>query len=219
MFQSYSKVHLFLHCFFYTVLLRFIWFIITSNSLWWLEILPKCWGLSASVTFYIHVTCCFKCDISVYSVVNKGQVQKRRREKFPVDIPEEKSVPSKEKTVTMDIESSKNENTGGKSSSPPVEKPVVVPLQPAQTTEPNPVVPRESKSVRICEDPPVCIPDAPRSVPTSACQPYTFLLRCVNSAVFVIFLLLGFMRALAPRPALPALPLRNPLAQRNIFDI
>lgn len=142
------------------------------------------------------MTYCFKCDISVYPVVNKGQVQKRRREKFPVDIPEEKSAPSKEETVTMDIEPSKglSEKTEDKTSSPPVEKPVVVPLQPAQTTEPNPVVPRESKSVRICEDPPVCIPDAPRSVPTSACQPYSFLVRCVNFTVFVIFIFLGFMR-------------------------
>ncbi|XP_056625019.1 protein Spindly [Triplophysa dalaica] len=103
-------------------------------------------------------------------VVNKGQVQKRRREKFPVDNPEEKSTPSKEETVSMDIEPNKSlsENTGGKNISPPVEKPVVVPLQPAQTSEPNPVVPRESKSVRICEDPPVCIPDTPRS-PVSDC--------------------------------------------------
>lgn len=132
----------------------------------------------------------------MYPVVNKGQVQKRRREKFPVDIPEEKLAPSKEETVTMDIEPSKglSEKTEDKTSSPPVEKPVVVPLQPAQTTEPNPVVPRESKSVRICEDPPVCIPDAPRSVPTSACQPYSFLVRCVNFTVFVIFIFLGFMR-------------------------
>ncbi|KAI7801821.1 protein Spindly [Triplophysa rosa] len=104
-------------------------------------------------------------------VVNKGQVQKRRREKFPVDNTEEKSTSSKEETVTMDIEPSKSssENTEEKTLSPPVEKPVVVPLQPAQTTEPNPVVPRESKSVRICEDPPVCIPDAPRS-PVSDCN-------------------------------------------------
>lgn len=152
--------------------------------------------------------------------MNKGQVQKRRREKFPVDNPEEKSTPSKEETVSMDIEPNKSlsENTGEKNISPPVEKPVVVPLQPAHTTEPNPVVPRESKSVRICEDPPVCIPDTPRSVLASACQPYSFLVRCVNFTVFVIFLFLGLMRTLALRPSLP-LPLGNPVAQMNFFDI
>uniref|UniRef100_A0A8C1HRE7 Spindle apparatus coiled-coil protein 1 n=1 Tax=Cyprinus carpio carpio TaxID=630221 RepID=A0A8C1HRE7_CYPCA len=97
--------------------------------------------------------------------VNKAQVQKRRREKFPVAVPEEKSAPSKEETATMDTEPSKgsSENTEEKNISHPVEKPVVIPLQSAQPTEPNPVMSRENKSVRISEDPPVCIPDAPRS--------------------------------------------------------
>ncbi|XP_059371824.1 protein Spindly [Carassius carassius] len=94
--------------------------------------------------------------------VNKAQVQKRRREKFPVPVPEEKSASSKEETTTMDTEPSKgsSENTEEETLSHPVEKPVVIPLQSAQPPEPNP---RESKSVRICDDPPVCIPDAPRS--------------------------------------------------------
>lgn len=156
----------------------------------------------------------------MYSEVNKAQVQKRRREKFPVAVPEEKSAPSNENTATMDIEPSKglSENTEEKTLSHPIEKPVVIPLQSAQPTETNPVMSRESKSVRICEDPPVCIPDAPRSVPTSACQPFSLLLRCVNFTVFVIFLFLGLMRTFMPRP-LPALPLplRNPVAQRNLF--
>ncbi|CAM4615167.1 unnamed protein product [Leuciscus chuanchicus] len=97
--------------------------------------------------------------------VNKAQVQKRRREKFPVAVPEEKSAPSSENTATMDIEPSKglSENTEEKTLSHPIEKTVVIPLQSAQPSEPNPVMSRESKSVRICEDPPVCIPDAPRS--------------------------------------------------------
>uniref|UniRef100_A0A672JW08 Protein Spindly n=1 Tax=Sinocyclocheilus grahami TaxID=75366 RepID=A0A672JW08_SINGR len=151
--------------------------------------------------------------------VNKVQVQKRRREKFPLAVPEEKSAPSKEETATMDIEPSKGSSTEEKTLSHPVEKPVVIPLQSAQPSEPNPVMSRESKSVRICEDPPVCIPDAPRSVPTSACQPFSFLLRCVNFTVFVIFLFLGFMRTLAPRPSLPSLPLplRNPVARRHLI--
>uniref|UniRef100_A0A671MVU0 Spindle apparatus coiled-coil protein 1 n=1 Tax=Sinocyclocheilus anshuiensis TaxID=1608454 RepID=A0A671MVU0_9TELE len=113
--------------------------------------------------------------------VNKAQVQKCRREKFPVPVPEEKSESSKEETTTMDTEPSKGsrENTEGETLSHPIEKLVVIPLQSAQPTEPNPrELPRESKSVRICEDPPLCIPDAPRSVPTSACQPFSFLLRC-----------------------------------------
>ncbi|KAF4104872.1 protein Spindly isoform X2 [Onychostoma macrolepis] len=98
--------------------------------------------------------------------VNKAQVQKRRREKFPVPVPEEKSASSKEETATMDAEPSKgsSENTEEKTLSHPVEKLVVIPLQSAQPTVPNPCeLPRESKSVRICGDPPVCIPDAPRS--------------------------------------------------------
>uniref|UniRef100_A0A8C2IQK4 Protein Spindly n=1 Tax=Cyprinus carpio TaxID=7962 RepID=A0A8C2IQK4_CYPCA len=79
--------------------------------------------------------------------VNKAQVQKRRWEKFPVAVPEEKSAPSKEETATMDTEPSKgsSENTEEKN------------------IKPNPVMSRENKSVRISEDPPVCIPDAPRS--------------------------------------------------------
>uniref|UniRef100_A0A673HFN7 Protein Spindly n=1 Tax=Sinocyclocheilus rhinocerous TaxID=307959 RepID=A0A673HFN7_9TELE len=151
--------------------------------------------------------------------VNKVQVQKRRREKFPVAVPEEKSAPSKEETATMDTEPSKGSSTEEKTLSHPVEKPVVIPLHSAQPTEPNPVMSRESKSVRICEDPPVCIPDVPRSVPTSACQPFSFLLRCVNFTVFVIFLFLGFMRTLTPRPSLPSLPLplRNPVARRRLI--
>lgn len=158
----------------------------------------------------------------MYSEVNKAQVQKRRREKFPVPVPEEKSASSKEETATMVTEPSKgsSENTEEETLRHPVEKPVVIPLQSAQPTEPNPrELPRESKSVRICEVPSVCIPDAPRSVPTSACQPFSFLLRCVNFTVFVIFLFLGFMRTLTPRPSLPALPLplRNPVARRNLF--
>ncbi|XP_043112903.1 protein Spindly isoform X2 [Puntigrus tetrazona] len=98
--------------------------------------------------------------------VNKAQVQKRRREKFPVPVPEEKSASSKEETATMDTEPSKGsgEKTVEETLNHPVEKPVVIPLQSAQATDPNPrELPRESKSVRICEDPPVCIPDAPRS--------------------------------------------------------
>ncbi|XP_043112901.1 protein Spindly isoform X1 [Puntigrus tetrazona] len=154
--------------------------------------------------------------------VNKAQVQKRRREKFPVPVPEEKSASSKEETATMDTEPSKGsgEKTVEETLNHPVEKPVVIPLQSAQATDPNPrELPRESKSVRICEDPPVCIPDAPRSVPTSACQPFSFLLRCVNFTVFIIFLFLGFMKTLTPRPSLPALPLplRNPVVRRNLF--
>lgn len=95
--------------------------------------------------------------------VNKAQVQKRRREKFPV--PEENSASVKDETTTQDTELSKNSNEKAEEKTPshPVEKPVVIPLQSEQPTEPNPVLSRESKSVRICEDPPVCIPDAPRS--------------------------------------------------------
>ncbi len=53
-----------------------------------------------------------KCTI-MYSEVNKAQVQKRRREKFPVPVPEEKSASSKEETATMVTEPSKgsSENT------------------------------------------------------------------------------------------------------------
>ncbi|XP_051514689.1 protein Spindly-like isoform X2 [Myxocyprinus asiaticus] len=106
--------------------------------------------------------------------VKKAQVQKRHREKFPVTVTEEKSVLSNEKTVMMDTEPAKtlSRNTEDKALSHPVKKPTVVPLQPAQTTEPNPVLPRESKSVRICEDPPVCIPDVPRS-PFNNCNTKT----------------------------------------------
>ncbi len=155
-----------------------------------------------------------------YSEVNKAQVQKRRREKFPVPAPVEKSASIKEETVDTKPSKGSSENTEEETLSHPIERPVVIPLQSAQPTEPNPCeLPRESRSVRICEDPPVCIPVAPRSVPTYACQPFSFLLRCVNFTVFVIFLFLGFMRTLTPRPSLPALPLplRNPVARRNLF--
>ncbi len=113
-----------------------------------------------------------------------------------------------------------SENTEDETLSHPVEKPVVIPLQSAQPTEPNPrELPRESKSVRICEVPSVCIPDAPRSVPTSACQPFSFLLRCVNFTVFVIFLFLGFMRTTHSSTVTSTLAAasQEPVARRNLF--
>ncbi|TRY60141.1 hypothetical protein DNTS_006450 [Danionella cerebrum] len=88
--------------------------------------------------------------------VNKAQVLKRRREKFP--LPEENAAPSKEESTPRD---DSIETKTEKVLSDSAETPVMVPLQSEKLTEPKEAVSREGKSVRICEDPPLSIPRSP----------------------------------------------------------
>lgn len=165
----------------------------------------------------------------MYSEVGKGRVQKRRREKLPVDLPPEGPVPSQDVPPAMETELASCPEADPSKAEPgapecPEEKPIVPPLQPSNGPLLNPMQPRDSKCVRISDEPPITIPKSPRSVPRSSssfsssspspsssspsfCQPVSFLSRCVHFALFVFFLFLGFVRTLAPRPSLPSLPL------------
>lgn len=141
--------------------------------------------------------------------VNKTRIQKRRREKLPVDgVPigsEQKEEDAK--TVEMGPPDWVGEEAEAEPRPDAAERLFVAPTQPAPPPEPAPQLPRDSKCVRISEEPPVTIPSPPRSVPSSSCGPLSLWLRCVNLAFFVFFLFLGFVRTLTPRLPLPSLPL------------
>ncbi|KAL2077832.1 hypothetical protein ACEWY4_027336 [Coilia grayii] len=95
--------------------------------------------------------------------VDKGRVQKRRREKLPVDLRAEGPEPSQEAPPAKEPELGSSPETDPSDPHCPQEKPVVAPLQPANAPFSNPTQPRESKCVRISDEPPVTIPKPPRS--------------------------------------------------------
>ncbi|KAG7465006.1 hypothetical protein MATL_G00171640 [Megalops atlanticus] len=99
--------------------------------------------------------------------VNKARVQKRRREKLLVDVPPEGLEPKEEDTRTVEVDPavSVREEPEEDPRLCTVERHPVAPLQPTQLPEPNPQMPRDSKCVRICEEPPITIPNPPRSPP------------------------------------------------------
>ncbi|XP_030622784.1 protein Spindly [Chanos chanos] len=100
--------------------------------------------------------------------VNKGRVQKRRREKLPVDAPEDGPEVKKEAPA---LEGELVKNVMEKGEEEPlacaVEEPTVAPPSlPERAPAPSPAAPpppRDSKCVRISEEPPITIPDSPRS--------------------------------------------------------
>ncbi|XP_063046652.1 protein Spindly [Engraulis encrasicolus] len=92
--------------------------------------------------------------------VGKGRVQKRTREKLPVDVPLENQEPNLEVPAPpakeAEMASCPKASASAPSSRPsPQETTVANPQQPTQ--------PRETKCVRISEEPPVTIPKQPRS--------------------------------------------------------
>ncbi|KAG5263528.1 hypothetical protein AALO_G00265800 [Alosa alosa] len=96
------------------------------------------------------------------SEVGKGRVQKRRREKLPVDLHAEGPVPSQDAPPAMETElASRPEADPSKPE--PAPGPPQCPLQPANAPLLNPTQPRDSKCVRISDEPPVTIPKPPRS--------------------------------------------------------
>ncbi|KAI1884997.1 hypothetical protein AGOR_G00215650 [Albula goreensis] len=99
--------------------------------------------------------------------VNKSRVQKRRREKFLVDgLPDGSEQKEDEtRTVEMDPSAWVKEELREEPQPPTAERLPVTPLQPVQIPEPSPQLPRDSKCVRICEEPPITIPSPPRSPP------------------------------------------------------
>ncbi|KAG9349045.1 hypothetical protein JZ751_029363 [Albula glossodonta] len=99
--------------------------------------------------------------------VNKSRVQKRRREKFLVDgLPDGSEQKEDEtRTVEMDPSAWVKEELREEPQPSTAERLPVTPLQPVQIPEPSPQLPRDSKCVRISEEPPITIPSPPRSPP------------------------------------------------------
>ncbi|XP_066572610.1 protein Spindly [Amia ocellicauda] len=90
------------------------------------------------------------------SEVNRNRVQKRRREKLPVDVPSqgselkewEQGLADSGPAETIEPEPEPEPQTCT------VERQVMTPLQQVQTQEPSTPQPHDSKCVRICEEPP-----------------------------------------------------------------
>ncbi|XP_064185492.1 protein Spindly [Anguilla rostrata] len=99
--------------------------------------------------------------------VNKTRIQKRRREKLLVDVLPIGSEPKEEETKTVEMDPSDwlKEEPETEPRPHAAERLPAAPPQPAPPPEPSPQLPRDSKCVRICEDPPVTIPSPPRSPP------------------------------------------------------
>lgn len=97
----------------------------------------------------------------MFSEVGKGRVQKRTREKLPVDVPVENQEPNLEVPAPPAKEAEMASCPKASASAPSSR------LSPQETTVANPqqpTQPRETKCVRISEEPPVTIPKQPRSV-------------------------------------------------------
>ncbi|XP_064810416.1 protein Spindly [Oncorhynchus masou masou] len=99
--------------------------------------------------------------------VNRKHIQKRKHEKLPVDIPEVK----KEEPMVLELPKHMKEM---EAEAHPFteERLTVAPLQPPNNPKPNSTLTRDSKCVRICEEPPTTIPNPPRS-PSADCKTMT----------------------------------------------
>lgn len=99
--------------------------------------------------------------------VNRKHIQKRKREKLPVDIPEVK----KEEPMVLELPKHMKEEMEAEAHPFTEERLTVAPLQPPNNPKPDSTLTRDSKCVRICEEPPTTIPNPPRSV-----SPWSFRL-------------------------------------------
>uniref|UniRef100_A0AAY4DZY2 Protein Spindly n=1 Tax=Denticeps clupeoides TaxID=299321 RepID=A0AAY4DZY2_9TELE len=111
------------------------------------------------------------------------RVQKRRREKLPVGNATEGPQPSTKEPPSKKLELPEGVKAGTEPQAPASaeERPPVAPLLPVSATASNTSLPHESKRICISEEPPVIIPNPPRSVPSSSassCKPYTLLWHC-----------------------------------------
>ncbi|MGH0163525.1 UNVERIFIED_CONTAM: hypothetical protein FKN15_065977 [Acipenser sinensis] len=131
------------------------------------------------------------------NAVNKDRVQKRRREKLPVDMPADEPTEkgSGKHQPAVNGEAGQTE-------------PSATLLQEVPAPEPASQLPRETKRVRISEEP-------PRSVPCS--RPLSLLHRCMNYTLCFFFLFLGFVRTLLLRIGLPrlTLPFRKAVSRKD----
>lgn len=127
--------------------------------------------------------------------VNKKHIQKRKREKLPVDIPSNIPEVKKEEPVVLELPKHMKEEMEAEAHPFTEERLTVTPLQPPNNPKPNSALTRDSKCVRICEEPPTTISNPPRSVSPWSFRLLSLLFHCVNFSFFV-FLFLGFVWAL-----------------------
>ncbi|XP_022539359.2 protein Spindly [Astyanax mexicanus] len=92
--------------------------------------------------------------------VNKARAQKRKREKFPVNSPEEKPEQSSVETPADNRKPNRNPDLSEENPTCPAKK---SPERQAQPPSCRSVLLEENKCVRICEDAPVSISDPPHS--------------------------------------------------------
>ncbi|KAJ8015235.1 hypothetical protein DPEC_G00024030 [Dallia pectoralis] len=94
--------------------------------------------------------------------VNKNPIQKRKREKLPVDMPSNIPELKVEEPIVMNAEISEPKKEGPQAHPFTEEKLTVTPLPPSTNPKPFSALPRDGKCVRICEEPPSNIPNSPR---------------------------------------------------------
>ncbi|KAM9512070.1 protein Spindly-like [Salvelinus alpinus] len=104
--------------------------------------------------------------------VNKKHIQKRKREKLPVDIPSNIPEVKKEEPMVLEVPKHMKEEMEAEAHPFTEERLIVTPLQPPNNPKPNSALTRDSKCVRICEEPPTTIPNPPRS-PSADCKTMT----------------------------------------------
>ncbi|XP_053486629.1 protein Spindly isoform X2 [Ictalurus furcatus] len=94
--------------------------------------------------------------------VKKARTQKRKQEKFPVNLPEGSDYSSMD-TPDMKTEPGKSKAVDGEGLPCSTEKEFLTPVQLSQATGSSSVLLCDTKCVRICENAPVSIPDSSRS--------------------------------------------------------
>ncbi|XP_055782508.1 protein Spindly [Salvelinus fontinalis] len=104
--------------------------------------------------------------------VNKKHIQKRKREKLPVDIPNNIPEVKKEEPMVLELPKHMKEEMEAEAHPSTEERLIVTPLQPPNNPKPNSALTRDSKCVHICEEPPTTIPNPPRS-PSADCKTMT----------------------------------------------
>ncbi|KAF4085506.1 hypothetical protein AMELA_G00095940 [Ameiurus melas] len=95
--------------------------------------------------------------------VKKARTQKRKQEKFPVNLPEGVPDYSSMDTAGMKTEPGKSKAIDGETLPCSTEKECLTPVQLSQATDCSSVLLSDTKCVHICENAPVSIPDSSRS--------------------------------------------------------
>ncbi|XP_010897439.2 protein Spindly [Esox lucius] len=95
-----------------------------------------------------------------YEPNEMNQIQKRKREKLPVDMPSHIPEVKIEEPMVPDVGLSKPKEERNETE----ERLAVTAQLPSNNPEPNTALPRAGKCVRICEEPPSTIPNPPSSL-------------------------------------------------------